>query len=134
MKNFKTFLKENIPTKNKLKDIITKFNNESNLDATGYYLKAGSSLFAMAIYIITSENGELYTLNDSENNMIHTVVKYDGYYWDINGGSGLTQKHEYISTVGDTDWTQVSKEQVLDDIESTNEIYDLVKKLKILDF
>ena len=130
MKNLKKFLLERLIEKGKLKDALIKFNKDAKLDATGYYLKAGAPVLALAILTLMEGSGKLFILNDTENEMLHVVVEYGGLYWDINGGSDLKRKEEFVSTVGKPNWVEISKEDLIKNMNNTNEVYKVYKKLK----
>jgi len=130
MLNFKKFLFESFISKDVLKETIKKFNKQVKLDATGYYLKNGSLVFALAIFELIGKNGDIYVLVDDEGSHLHYVVKFENYYWDINGGSGLKRKEEFITIVGVGDWFYVNPNDSILDIDNKNEILEVYSQLK----
>lgn len=130
MKKFKKFLLESVSVDN-LDKTIDRFYEISDIDATGYYLKAGSPVFALGLYHLLNKKAELYSLSDSEIENLHIVVKFLDYYWDINGKSNsLKEKEEFISIVGDAKWDSIIEDDVLKLVESANQILDVYTKLK----
>jgi len=129
MKNFKLFLKEEI-NKEKIEKTIERFYEISGLDATGYYLKSGSPVFAMGFYEFINKKGSFISLSDDETEDLHIVVNFDNYYWDINGKGNLKEKEEFISTIGEKKWKSVSEDDVLSLVDSSSEIMEVYTKLK----
>ena len=133
MLSFKNFLcEESNIDKMKLKDTVKRFNVISGIKSTGYYLKSGSPVFAMAFYHLINKKGEFFCLSDSETDMLHVVVKLDDFYWDINGGSDLKRKEEFITIVGEPNWIKQPEDYVLKFIskEDKNKILEIYKIMK----
>lgn len=136
MISFKNFiiLENSDINKIKLKDTVKRFNEISGINSTGYYLKSGSPVFAMAFFHLINKKGEFFSLSDSETEMLHVVVLLDGFYWDINGGSDLKRKEEFITIVGQPKWEKQSEDYILkfikkEDKDKILEIYKIMKDM-----
>ena len=134
MISFKTFLlSETVIDKKDLRDAIKRFSEikigEVELD---YYFKAGSPVFALALYYLINKQGEFYKLSDEEMDFLHVVVKIDEAYWDIKGGNTLKRKEEFITIVGNTKWSKTTFQDVakqVEDIKEVTETHNLLKNI-----
>ena len=129
MKKFKDFLKENVDSDN-LQKTIERFSTIEGIKTTEYYLKAGSTIFALALFNLINKKGNLFLLSDEETQILHVVVKIDDEFWDINGGNDLERKEEFITIVGKKEWKPTTYEYLVKEIDNPNEILKVYKKLK----
>lgn len=132
MISFKSFLfNESVIDKKNLRDAIKRFSEikigEVELD---YYLKAGSPVFALALYYLINKQGELFKLADEEMDFLHVVVKIDNDYWDVNGGNTLKRKEEFITTIGNTEWKKTTFDDVVKHVESIKKVTETHGLLK----
>ena len=131
MKTFIGFLNESEINKIRLSKIINLYNEKIDLQVD-YFLKEGSPVFTLALYLLLDKKGDLYECVDDEKSSIHSAVKFDSYYWDINGGSGLERKNEFITSVGTPRWVPVTKEKLYSNVQSKTEVVKTYQELKKL--
>jgi len=129
MKSFKKFLLEEI-SDNILKNTIDRLYQITDIETISYYVKAGSPIFALALYELINKKGELYAISDKDTDNLHNVVKVDEEYWDINGGGTLEDKEEYLNIIGNKNWKITNDTELLKKVESPEKIVELYKKLK----
>jgi len=130
MLNFKKFLLEAIDSDN-LDATIKRFKEICNFELITYYGKAGSPVFALALYHLLNKKAELYSLSDDESEDLHIIVKYNDLYWDINGkGTNLEEKEKSVPIIGNKKWNKTQENEVITLINSTSEVLDVFNKLK----